>query len=67
MVYEDGFTVEEAGGPGDLEGLGGDFDVGGMATCSTDTASTDETAEVGTAGRGGLEGAGGEAEGGGVF
>jgi hypothetical protein len=29
VVDEDGFAVEEAGGPGGLEGLRGDFNVGG--------------------------------------
>ncbi|MEA3440938.1 MAG: hypothetical protein U9R58_11725 [Chloroflexota bacterium] len=50
VVDEDGFAVEEAGFPGGLEGVGGDFDVGGMTTCGADTAGTDEAAVVGTAG-----------------
>jgi len=30
VVNEDGFSVEEARFPGGLEGVGGDFDVGGL-------------------------------------
>ena len=63
VVDEDGFAVEEAGGPGGLEGVMGDSDVGGGAGGGSHAASADEAAVVGAAGIGRLEGAGGEAEG----
>ena len=50
MIDEDGFAVEEAGGPGGVEGLRGDFDVGGGVPGGADTASAHETAVVGAAG-----------------
>ena len=62
MIDEDGFAVEEAGGPGCLEGLGRDFDVGEGVPGGADTASAHETAVVGGTGIGGLEGASCEAQ-----
>ena len=47
MVDEDGFAVEEAGFPGGLEGVRGDFDVGWGVGGGADTAGADEAAVVG--------------------
>jgi len=45
---EDGFAVEEAGGPVGLEGLGGDFDVGEGVGGGTDAASLYKPTMIGS-------------------
>ena len=51
VVDEDGFAVEKAGGPGGLEGVRGDFDVGGGVGGGADAAYYYNPTMIGSTGR----------------